>query len=79
MSQHAVITKPIKVLGFTNLNLTITLKSKNDSFQLLLQEKRIPRSLCIKCKLTTSPQYDNNPDFLTLKNDLQQEVDTFIA
>jgi len=79
LSQHEVLTNPIKALGFINLTKTKTLESKRDSLQLLLQEKKTPRSLRIKCELTTSPQHDNNPDFLRLKNELQQEVCTFIS
>jgi hypothetical protein len=79
LSQHEVLTNPIKALGFINLTKTKTLESKRDSLQLLLQEKKTPRSLRIKCELTTSPQHDSNPDFLRLKNELQQEVCTFIS
>jgi len=79
LSQHEVLTNPIIALGSTNLTLTKTLENKKDSLQLLLQKEKIPRSLRIKCELTTSPQYDSHPDFLRLKNDLQHEVDNFIC
>jgi hypothetical protein len=67
LSQHEVLTNPIIALGSTNLTLTKTLENKKDSLQLLLQKEKIPRSLRIKCELTTSPQYDSHPDFLRLK------------
>jgi len=79
LSQHEVLTNPIKALGSTNLTKTKTLENKRNSLQLLLQENKTPRSLRIKCKLTTSPQHDSHPDFLRLKNELQQEVYTFIS
>ncbi len=52
---------------------------KKGSLRLLQQEKKIPRSLRIKCELTTSPSYANNPVFLKLKTNLQQKVSIFIT
>jgi len=79
LSQHEVLTNPIKALGSTNLTKTKTLENKRSSLQLLLEEKKTPRSLRIKCELTTSPQHESHPEFLRLKNELQQEVYTFIS
>jgi hypothetical protein len=79
MSQHEAFTQPIKDLGLINLDLSKILEKKKESLRLLQQEKKIPRSLRIKCELTTSPSYTNNPVFLKLKTNLQQKVSTFIT
>jgi hypothetical protein len=79
MSQHESFAKPIQNLGLTNLNLTKILEKKKASLNLLQQEKKIPRSLRIKCELTTSPSYNNNPVFLKLKTKLQEKVSQFIT
>jgi hypothetical protein len=77
MSQHEVFTQPIKDLGYINLTLTKLIEHKKDSL-LKLKNSKIPRSLQLKCELTTSPAYQNNQDFITLKDKLQQKVTTFI-
>jgi hypothetical protein len=59
--------------------LTKILEKKKESTRLLYEHKKIPRSLCIKCELTTSPSYSSNTVFLKLKDDLKKEVSTFIA
>jgi hypothetical protein len=38
----------------------------------------IPKSLRLKCELSTSPAFENNPNFLQLKEELQDEVSSFI-
>jgi hypothetical protein len=77
--QHEVLTKPIINLAATNLTLTEILEKKKESSQLLHDSKKIPRSLRIKCELTTSPSYTSHPSFLKLKDDLKQQVSTFIT
>jgi hypothetical protein len=79
MSQHEALTNLIKNLITTNLTLTKMLEEKKKSSQLLHDHKKIPRSLRIKCELTTSPSYSSHPVFLKLKDDLKQEVSTFIT
>jgi hypothetical protein len=44
---------------------------------ILIDEEKIPRSLRIKCDLTTSPSYENNPNFILLKKELQDAVSLF--
>ena len=79
LSQHETLANPIKDLINTNLTLTEILEKKKESSQLLYEHKKIPRSLRIKCELTTSPSYSSNPVFLKLKDDLKKEVSTFIT
>jgi hypothetical protein len=77
LSQHEVFTQPIKDLGHINITLTKIIENKKESL-LKLKNNKIPRSLQLKCELTTSSAYTNNPDFLTLKTELQHEVSNFI-
>jgi len=79
MSQHEVLTQPIKDLGTINLNLTKILDKKKESLHTLQNDDKIPRSLRFKCELTSSPSYANHPDFLKLKAEFQQELNTFIT
>jgi len=79
LSQHETLVNPIKDLINTNLTLTKILEKKKESSRLLYEHKKIPRSLRIKCELTTSPSYSSNPVFLKLKDDLKNEVSTFIT
>jgi hypothetical protein len=79
LSQHEAFTQPIKDLGLVNLDLTKILEKKKESLRLLQQEKKIPRSLRIKCELTTSPAYTYNPVFQKLKANFQQKVSNFIT
>jgi hypothetical protein len=60
------------------MSLTKIIEKKKDSLLQLTKNNKIPRSLQIKCELTTSSAYIDDPDFLTLKADLQHEVSTFI-
>jgi hypothetical protein len=62
MLQHEVFIQPIKDLGNINLFLTKIIIKKKQSLALLENEQNIPRSLCIKCELTTSPSYASNQD-----------------
>jgi hypothetical protein len=77
LSQHKSFTQPIKDLGHINLTLTKIINNKKESL-LKLQKNKIPRSLQLKCELTTSPAYISNLDFLKLKTELQDEVINFI-
>ncbi len=78
LSQHEVFTQLIKDLGNINLVLSKIIEKKKESFNHLQNGTRIPRSLCIKCELTTSPSYSNNQDFLELKEALQEIVAKFV-
>ena len=48
----------------------VDIEKKNDSFKLLKDKKKIPRSLRIKCTLSTSPEFMTNNEFITLKEEL---------
>jgi hypothetical protein len=78
MSQHEVFVHPIKDLGNINLFLTKIIEKKKQSLTLLQTEQKIPRSLRIKCELTTSPSYASNQDFIRLKEEMQDTVANFI-
>jgi hypothetical protein len=78
LSQHEVFSQPIKDLGNINLVLSKIIEKKKESFNHLKNGTRIPRSLRIKCELTTSPSYANNEDFLELKESLQTAVAKFV-
>jgi len=78
MSQHEVFVNPIKDLGNINLFLTKIIEKKKQSLTLLQTEQKIPRSLRIKCELTTSPSYASNQDFIRLKEEMQDTVANFI-
>ena len=77
MSQHTALENHIKELGKTCLNFTTVIEQKKESASKLTTDKRVPRSLRIKCELSTSPSYENNPDFITLKRELQEALNTF--
>jgi len=78
MSQLEVFSEHIKDLGDINLNLSKFIQKKKDSFKLLHNENKIPRSLRIKCELTSSPDFADSQVFLQLKEELQNEVESFI-
>jgi len=78
MSQHEVFTQSIIELGNTNLYLSDIIEKKKESLKQIKYNNKIPRSLRIKCGLTTSPAYSNNNDFLRLKDELQEAVNCFI-
>ncbi len=77
-SQLKVFSNHMKELGNINLTLSKTIENKKNSYHLLLNENKIPHSLCNKYKLTTSPEFNSNAEFLQLKADLQNEVTHFI-
>jgi hypothetical protein len=77
LSQHEAFTEPIKELGHINLILTKIIEQKKASFNLLKNHNKIPRSLRIKCELTTSESYTDNEDFLLAKEELQNIVADF--
>jgi tellurite resistance protein len=79
LSQQVVFTQPIIDLGIINLNSTKALTKEQESLKLLQSDNKIPRSLRIKCKLITSPDFADHPGFLQFKSQLQQEVAGFIA
>jgi len=78
LSQHKAFKQRIRDLGALNLNITKTLEKKSTSLQHLTNHDKIPRSLRIKCELTTSPEFSNDPEFLEIKHKLHQEVSNFI-
>ena len=78
LSQHEGFTQLIKDLGHINISLTKIIEKKKDSLQQITKHNKIPRSLHIKCELTTSAAYTDNPTFLTLKAELQDKVSVFI-
>jgi hypothetical protein len=78
LSQHEGFTHLIKNLGHINISLTKIIEKKKDSLLQLTKNNKIPRSLQIKCELTTSAAYIDDPDFLAWKADLQQETSNFI-
>jgi len=79
LSQHNALSQHIIELGNICLNFTNILDKKKNSSNKLIEEGIIPRSLRIKCELTTSPGYENNPNFIILKRDLQTAVSQFMS
>jgi len=77
MSQHNALSQHIIDLGTICLNCTQTIEKKKNSSNKLLKEDNIPRSLRIKCDLTTSPDFENDPNYLILKQKLQDAVALF--
>ncbi|MFN9982104.1 MAG: hypothetical protein ACK53Y_19415, partial [bacterium] len=77
-SQHEAFTERIKDLGSIYLNATKSLEKKKNNFHLLKNNKKIPRSLRIKCELTTSPNFSYDKTFLTLKDELHQIIEKCI-
>jgi hypothetical protein len=78
MLQHTALENHIKDLGSTCLKFTTMIEQKKESASKLTTDKRIPRSLRIKCELTNSPSCEDNPDYIILKRELQEAVNTFI-
>jgi len=78
MLQHEAFSTLIKDLGNLTLVLSKVIDKKKESYNLLKNDKKIPRSLHIKCKLTTSPYYEDDPDFSSLKDKLKEKVHTFM-
>jgi hypothetical protein len=77
MSQHNALSQHIIDLGTICLNCTHTIEKKKNSSIKLIKEGNIPRSLRIKCELTTSPDFENDPNYLVLKQKLQDAVSRF--
>jgi hypothetical protein len=78
MLQHEAFSTPIKDLGNITLVLSNIIEKKKESYNLLKNDNKIPRSLCIKCELTTSPYYENDKDFISLKEKLKEKVNLFM-
>jgi hypothetical protein len=77
LSQHNALEKHIKELGHLCLHFTKLITKKKESSAKLIHEDIIPRSLKIKCELTTSPSYENSPFYLEFKQELQAAVTDF--
>ena len=69
-SQHEAFTQHIKDLSEISLTATKVIEKKNDSFLLLTDKKKTPRSLRIKCTLSTSPEFSTDNEFIQLKEEL---------
>jgi len=67
LSQHKAFTEFIKDLGNANLTLTKIIENKKESYATLKQNKKNPRSLRIKCTLSTSPKFSTESTFIRLK------------
>ncbi len=79
MSQHNALSQHIFHLGTICLKYTNTIEKKKDSSTKLINKGKIPRSLRIKCDLITSPDYEGNPNFIQLKQELQTAVSQFMS
>jgi hypothetical protein len=79
MLQHNALSQHIIELGTICLKHTTTIEKKKESSLKLINEELIPRSLHIKCDLTTSPDFENYPNYITLKKELQTAVSKFIS
>jgi hypothetical protein len=77
LSQHTALENKIKELGNTCLNFTTIIEKKKESASKIINETRTPRSLQIKCELTTSPSYETDHEFIELKKDLATVVTDF--
>jgi len=77
MSQHCALAPHIQELGNISLKFTTIIEQKKESSNKIFHDNFIPRSLRIKCDLTTTSAYENNPEFLSLKQELQETVRTF--
>jgi hypothetical protein len=78
MSQPEILAPHIIELGNINLIHSKTINKKKHSYQQLTAHNKIPRSLRIKCELTTSPSYSSNPKFIRIKEDLQVATNDYI-
>jgi hypothetical protein len=77
MSQHCALAPHIQELGNISLKFTTIIEKKKESSNKIFHNNFIPCSLRIKCDLTTTSAYENNPEFLSLKQELQETVRTF--
>jgi hypothetical protein len=78
LSQHEVFIQPIKELGNINLFLTKIIEKKKESLHQLKNNNKIPRSLRIKCELTTSELYTDNEEFIQAKEELHEIISSCI-
>ena len=78
MSQHEVFTPHFIELGNISLAQSKTIKKKKESYNLLKENKKIPRSLRVKCELTTSPSFSSDIDFIEARDALKDIVSDFI-
>jgi len=77
-SQHEAFTQHIKDLGEANLAISKVIEKKTDSYTLLTEHKKTPRSLRIKCTLSTTPEFETDDEFILLKKELDDSVADFI-
>jgi len=77
-SQHEAYTQHIKDLGEANLTISKVIEKKIDSYTLLTEHKKTPRSLRIKCTLSTTPEFETDDEFILLKKELDDSVANFI-
>jgi hypothetical protein len=78
MSQPEAFTPYIIDMGKTNLTHPKVINKKKESLTQLSIGNKIPRSLRLKCELTTSPNYSSNAKFLRIKESLQNATDSYI-
>ena len=76
--QHAAFTSTLKELGTISTTHTKVIEKKEDSYYQLKNNNKIPRSLRLKCTLTTTQSFADNTDFLRLKEALDNKISTFI-
>jgi hypothetical protein len=79
MSQPKAFTPYLTELGNINLTMSKLIEKKKDSFKSLTLHGKIPRSLRLKCELSTNQEYSTHPTFVRLKEDLHSAVQEFIA
>jgi hypothetical protein len=73
-----VFSSTIQELGTISTTHTKVITKKKDSYHQLKDNNKVPRSLCLKCTLTTAPIYAENSDFLRIKEELDSKIATFI-
>jgi len=78
LSQQEALAQNIKDLGTINLTLTKAIEKRKRASNSSNNTKKIPRSLRIKCELSTSPDFADDPDFLHMKDELRQVITTCI-
>jgi len=78
LSQHEAFTQTIKDLGITSIMLTKIIENKKESCLQLTENNKTPRSLRLKCALTTSPSYADNQEFLRLREKLHDKTEAYI-
>jgi len=78
MSQPEALAPYIIELGTNNLTHSRIINKKKESFTQLASNNKTPRSLRIKCELTTSPSYSSHPSFLQIKERLHNATNDYI-